>query len=96
MNHPFIIGITGGSASGKTHFLDRLLHAFDPGQVPLVEAGSLRKRLLAQPAQFARLPKPLPNFLFACHWPDLSHHLHMQIIQFSLIFKEFVSYAYVL
>ncbi|EPR68647.1 hypothetical protein ADICYQ_2344 [Cyclobacterium qasimii M12-11B] len=36
MTKPFIIGITGGSASGKTHFLDKLLHSFEPGQVCLI------------------------------------------------------------
>ncbi|MFM7629339.1 MAG: uridine kinase, partial [Algoriphagus sp.] len=30
MTKPFIVGITGGSASGKTLFLDRLLQSFGP------------------------------------------------------------------
>lgn len=49
MNHPFIIGITGGSASGKTHFLDRLLHAFDPGQVCLISQDNYYKPRNLQP-----------------------------------------------
>ena len=33
---PFFVGLTGGSASGKTLFLRRLLDAFAPGEVCLV------------------------------------------------------------
>ncbi|MGI4884189.1 MAG: uridine kinase family protein [Janthinobacterium lividum] len=36
MQHPFLVGITGGSASGKTTFLNRLLAAFPADQVCLV------------------------------------------------------------
>ncbi|MEX2568370.1 MAG: uridine kinase [Cyclobacteriaceae bacterium] len=36
MPHPYIIGITGGSASGKTLFLEKLLNAFEPGEVCLI------------------------------------------------------------
>ena len=33
---PFIIGITGGSASGKTYFLNNLLQQFDENQICLI------------------------------------------------------------
>ena len=33
---PFVLGVTGGSASGKTHFLRRLLDCFSPGEVCLI------------------------------------------------------------
>jgi len=36
MQQPFLVGITGGSASGKTTFLNRLLAAFPEDQVCLV------------------------------------------------------------
>ncbi len=36
MQHPYLVGITGGSASGKTTFLNRLLAAFPADQVCLV------------------------------------------------------------
>lgn len=49
MNNPYIIGITGGSASGKTHFLDRLLHAFEPGQVCLISQDNYYKPRNLQP-----------------------------------------------
>lgn len=34
--NPFIIGITGGSASGKTLFLNSLLHEFDKNDICLI------------------------------------------------------------
>ncbi|MDQ3534837.1 MAG: uridine kinase [Bacteroidota bacterium] len=36
MNKPFLIGITGGSASGKTHFLKKLLEAFSESEICLI------------------------------------------------------------
>ena len=36
MQHPYLIGITGGSASGKTTFLQRLLAAFPADQICLI------------------------------------------------------------
>lgn len=36
MKKPYIVGITGGSASGKTYFLKSLLGAFTPEEVCLV------------------------------------------------------------
>lgn len=49
MTNPYIIGITGGSASGKTHFLDHLLHAFEPGQVCLISQDNYYKPRNLQP-----------------------------------------------
>ena len=36
MQKPFIVGITGGSASGKTLFLKRLLESFDEDEICLI------------------------------------------------------------
>jgi uridine kinase len=36
MKKPFIVGITGGSASGKTFFLNSLMNAFDEDQICLI------------------------------------------------------------
>ena len=36
MQHPYLVGITGGSASGKTTFLRRLLAAFPEEQICLI------------------------------------------------------------
>jgi uridine kinase len=49
MNKPFIVGITGGSASGKTLFLDKLIQSFDPGQVCLISQDNYYKARHLQP-----------------------------------------------
>ncbi|MGI4833944.1 MAG: uridine kinase family protein [Janthinobacterium lividum] len=36
MQHPYLVGITGGSASGKTTFLKRLLAAFPENEICLI------------------------------------------------------------
>lgn len=36
MHQPFIIGITGGSASGKTTFLKKLIASFNPADICLI------------------------------------------------------------
>lgn len=49
MKKPYIVGITGGSASGKTLFLDKLLHAFDSHQVCLISQDNYYKPRNLQP-----------------------------------------------
>ncbi|WP_209331335.1 uridine kinase [Lunatimonas salinarum] len=49
MKKPFIVGITGGSASGKTLFLDKLLNAFEPNQVCLISQDNYYKPRHLQP-----------------------------------------------
>ncbi|SHM34324.1 uridine kinase [Cyclobacterium lianum] len=49
MGKPFIIGITGGSASGKTHFLDKLLGALAPEEVCLISQDNYYKPRDLQP-----------------------------------------------
>jgi uridine kinase len=43
MQAPFIVGITGGSASGKTTFLKKLIEAFHPSQICLVSQDNYYK-----------------------------------------------------
>jgi len=43
MQKPFIVGITGGSASGKTTFLNKLLAAFSPENVCLISQDNYYK-----------------------------------------------------
>jgi uridine kinase len=43
MQKPFIVGITGGSASGKTTFLNRLLASFSPENICLVSQDNYYK-----------------------------------------------------
>jgi uridine kinase len=49
MKKPFIVGITGGSASGKTLFLERLLSSFEPGEVCLISQDNYYKPRHQQP-----------------------------------------------
>lgn len=49
MKKPFIVGITGGSASGKTLFLERLLSSFEPEEVCLISQDNYYKPRHLQP-----------------------------------------------
>jgi uridine kinase len=49
MYKPFIVGITGGSASGKTLFLKRLLDSFNPADVCLLSQDNYYKPRNQQP-----------------------------------------------
>src|SRR5690554_1229790 len=49
MKKPYIIGITGGSGSGKTYLLKRLLDAFEEGQICLVSQDNYYKSRDLQP-----------------------------------------------
>ncbi|MHA7129605.1 uridine kinase family protein [Algoriphagus namhaensis] len=49
MAKPFIVGVTGGSASGKTLFLDKLIHSFEPGEVSLISQDNYYKARHLQP-----------------------------------------------
>lgn len=44
-NKPFIVGITGGSASGKTSFLKGLLSAFSPSDICLISQDNYYRSL---------------------------------------------------
>ena len=46
---PFIVGITGGSASGKTHFLQSLLSAFQPDEITLISQDNYYRELMFIP-----------------------------------------------
>lgn len=49
MEKPFIVGITGGSASGKTLFLERLLNTFEEDEVCLISQDNYYKPRELQP-----------------------------------------------
>lgn len=58
MKRPFIIGITGGSASGKTMFLRHLIKSFEKDQLCLISLDEYYKPLAMQPLD----EKGIPNF----------------------------------
>ncbi|MDN5201508.1 uridine kinase [Fulvivirgaceae bacterium BMA10] len=49
MDKSYIIGITGGSASGKTLFLDHLMNSFEEGEICLLSQDNYYKKIDAQP-----------------------------------------------
>lgn len=49
MDRSIIVGITGGSASGKTRFLKSLIHAFDPQDICLISQDNYYFRREQQP-----------------------------------------------
>ena len=49
MKKPFIVGITGGSASGKSHFLRSLIGGFDPSDLTLISQDHYYKPKEQQP-----------------------------------------------
>src|SRR5690554_1382706 len=56
MNKPYIVGITGGSASGKTLFLDKLLGFFEPDQICLISQDNYYKARSLQPLDDMGIP----------------------------------------
>lgn len=56
MNKPYLVGITGGSASGKTLFLDKLLNFFDPNQICLISQDNYYKPRHLQPLDDMGIP----------------------------------------
>lgn len=49
MTYPLIIGVTGGSGSGKTHFLKELLKNFNENEVCLISQDNYYKKKELQP-----------------------------------------------
>jgi uridine kinase len=74
---PFLIGITGGSASGKTYFLNSLLASFSPDEVTLISQDNYYRSLEFIPkdengVHNFDLPETIDHVRFAEHL----HQLH--------------------
>lgn len=70
MQHPFLVGITGGSASGKTTFLRRLLAAFPERDICLISQDNYyhpreRQLLDAQGIENFDLPGSIDSAAYA-------------------------------
>lgn len=46
---PYIVGISGGSGSGKTYFIEQLINAFEDGQLCVISQDNYYKPLALQP-----------------------------------------------
>ena len=73
---PFIVGITGGSASGKTSFLKGVLNAFSPDQICLISQDNYYRSLdeIAMDDQGIHnfdLPETIDHNLYARHIEQL-------------------------
>lgn len=76
INRPYIVGITGGSASGKTMFLRSLLNAFSPDEISLVSQDNYYKPRNEQPVDENGIynfdtPQSIDFELYARHIKDL-------------------------
>lgn len=56
MNKSYLVGITGGSASGKTLFLDKLLNFFEAGQICLISQDNYYRPRNLQPIDDLGIP----------------------------------------
>jgi uridine kinase len=52
MKKPFVVGITGGSGSGKTHFLYRLMANFNKEEICLISQDNYYKNITEQQKDF--------------------------------------------
>lgn len=73
---PFIVGITGGSASGKTFFLHSLLELFEPDQICLISQDNYYRTKDLVPKDMNGienydLPEAIDFDLYAKHIEDL-------------------------
>jgi uridine kinase len=76
MKEPYIIGITGGSASGKTFFLNSLLSHFSKEEICLISQDNYYKEISKVPKdengiENFDLPESIDFRLFAEHINDL-------------------------
>jgi uridine kinase len=76
INRPYIVGITGGSASGKTMFLRSLINAFSPEELSLVSQDNYYKPRHEQPVDENGIynfdtPQSIDFELYASHIKDL-------------------------
>jgi uridine kinase len=76
MTSPYLIGITGGSASGKTYFVHQLLASFSAEEVCLISQDNYYRKLEYVPLDQNKvknydLPEAIDFELFAQHVADL-------------------------
>lgn len=89
MQKPFIVGITGGSASGKTTFLNKLLTSFAPEDICLISQDNYYKDREYQ----SRDHNGVVNFdLPSCIDDDAYAHDILRLSQGKTVFRKEYTY----
>ena len=88
INKPFIVGITGGSASGKTSFLRGVLNAFMEEQICLISQDNYYRNLneIAVDDQGIHnfdLPETIDHHLYAQHIEQLRNGQSIQQMEYT-------------
>lgn len=88
MNKPFIVGITGGSASGKTHFLNSLLSKFSGHEICLISQDNYYRPLNEQIRDENGVvnfdvPNSINYQLYAQHIADLRVLKPVQMLEYT-------------
>lgn len=90
MLRPYIVGITGGSASGKTHFLHSLLSAFDESEITLISQDNYYRNRHDVPVDKKGIhnfdvPESINVELYAQHIHQLrlGHEVHVKEYTFN-------------
>lgn len=85
---PFLIGITGGSASGKTHFLNSLLASFSADEISLISQDNYYRPRHEVPldshgVENFDLPESIDFNLYAQHIHDLSEGRTVEKLEYT-------------
>lgn len=87
-NSPYIVGITGGSASGKTIFMNSLLSSFNKDEVCQVSQDDYYKPIHLIPkdengVENFDLPETIDYMLFAEHIQKLRNHESVEHVEYT-------------
>jgi uridine kinase len=85
---PFIVGITGGSASGKTYFLNSLMNSFSKDQICLISQDNYYRSRYEVPVDENGvhnfdLPQAINHKLYAQHIIDLREGHSVEQIEYT-------------
>ena len=88
MQTPYIVGITGGSGSGKTHFLRKLMQAFPENEICLVSQDNYYRPLAEQHVDENGvhnfdLPGSIDASLYASHIQALRNGETIEILEYT-------------